>query len=268
MKTKIMAIINTTSDSFYDKSRFYQLDQALKKAEEMIQEGADYLDIGGCSTRPGSESISIEEELSRTLPLITLLKKNFSIPLSIDTYHYEVAKQAIEAGATFINDITGLQDPKMRDLVIRSKLPCCINHILGTPKTMQDSPVYPRGVVLEIKEWLSKQVELFLKEGGEKHQIYLDPGIGFGKTVEDNLIILQELDQLQELGFPLLVGISRKSFIQKITKRDARGALAGTLALNTLLVQKNVDILRVHDVAEHKDIITLLNASSKVKALI
>ncbi len=266
--TKIMAIINVTPDSFYDRSRFKEIDLALEKAEEMIGEGADCLDIGGCSTRPGSGPVTIEEEIKRTLPLIEILKKNFSTPLSIDTYHYEVAKKAVDAGASFINDVTGLIDPRMRKLVIDAQLSCCITHMQGTPKTMQQNPSYPRGVTQEIKKWLFNQAKLLLDEGGEENQIFLDPGIGFGKSVEHNLIILQELNQLRELGFPLLIGLSRKSFIQKITKRPPERVLPGTLALNTLLIQQNVEILRVHDVAAHRDLITLLEAFNNAKVKI
>lgn len=263
--TKIMGILNVTLDSFYEKSRFFSVEQALEQAIQFEKEGADFIDIGGCSTRPGAEPISSEEELNRVLPVILELKKKISIPLSIDTYQYKVAKKAVENGIEFINDVTGFVDPNMRKLAAESALPICVMHMQNCPKTMQDKPFYPGGIVVELIDWFKKRIDLLLKDGVSIDQIILDPGIGFGKTVEDNYIILQELEKLQQLGFPLLLGISRKSFIQKTLCTTQDNALYGTLALATELMKQKVDILRVHDVLAHKDAQRVLLALNGVK---
>ncbi len=259
-----MAILNITEDSFYEGNRHVDFHDAVKAALRLQEEGADMLDIGGCSTRPNSLPVSVEEEINRTIPLLKVLKKKLSIPISIDTFRYEVASQAVDLGVNFLNDVTGFRDPKMRELAKISGLPICIMHMQEIPKTMQENPSYAKGVVHEIKRWFENRIEELLQEGVKKEQIYLDPGIGFGKTLEHNLQILQDLDKLRELSQPLLLGTSRKTFIQKLTKQSASGALYGTLGINSLLIEKEVDVLRVHDVAAHRDLLTVISALKKV----
>jgi len=240
------------------------LHDAVKKAHILQEEGADMLDLGGCSARPHSLPVSVEEEIKRTLPLLQILKKELSIPISIDTFRYEIASRAVDLGVDFLNDITGFKDPKMKKLAKTSALPICVMHMQERPRTMQVNPSYPDGVVQEIKKFFQSRIEELLEEGVKKEQIFLDPGIGFGKTLEHNLQILQDLDKLRELDQPLLLGTSRKTFIQKLTKQSASGALYGTLGINSLLIEKEVDILRVHDVAAHRDLLTVISALKKV----
>ncbi|MCH9633536.1 MAG: Dihydropteroate synthase [Chlamydiae bacterium] len=255
-----MGIINITNNSYFTKSQFISLSSAIEQALLLEKEGADYLDIGGCSTKPNSIPISTDEEIKRVIPVLKALKKELKIPISIDTYRYEVARQAVDEGVDFINDITGFEDPKMRQLAKKSELPICVMHKQGDSKTMQIHPTYAKGAIHEIREWFEKRIKLLLDEGIKKEHIYIDPGIGFGKTLEHNLEILQDLDKLRDLGLPLLLGTSRKTFIQKLTKQPAEKALYGTLGVNSMLIQKDVDILRVHDVAAHKELLAVLNA--------
>lgn len=269
MPTQIMGILNTSPHSFFVKSRHISLDKAIERAIEMEKEGADLLDIGGCSTNPSAPTPpSIEEEIQRTIPLIYELKKVLKIPLSIDTWRFEVADLAVEAGVDFLNDITGFSDPKMVKLASESGLRICVMHMQNQPHNMQLNPHYPKGVVEEISSCLFQKVEELTDRGIPREKIYLDPGIGFGKTVEDNLKILQDLDKFREAGCPLLVGISRKTFIQKLTQLSADKTLYGTLGLNSLLIEKNVEIIRVHDVAPHRDLRTVINAYKEIKSSI
>lgn len=268
MPTKIMGILNTTPDSFYEKSRFQKLDLAIARAIEMEKQGADYIDIGGCSTRPGSTPPSIVEEIQRTIPLIKELKKEISIPLSIDTYRVEVARLAIESGATFLNDVTGFTDPLMRELAKESGVELCAMHMNNHPASSSDSYSYSDGVAHEIFTFLKQKGQELESLGIPKEKIFLDPGIGsgkFGKTVEDNLMILQDLDKLREAGFPLLVGISRKTFIRKLTGHPPEKALYGTLGINSLLIERGIDLIRVYDVQAHRDLINVIEPLKKVK---
>lgn len=259
-----MGILNITEDSFYEGSRFLDFKDAIQAAVRLQEEGADILDIGSCSTRPHSLPVTVEVEIQRTIPLLQALKKELSIPISIDTYRYEVASQAVDLGVDFLNDVTGFSDPKMRQLAKTSGLPICVMHMQETPKTMQLNPSYPEGVTQEIMNWFQNRIEELCQVGVKKEQIYLDPGIGFGKTLEHNLQILQDLNKLRELNQPLLLGTSRKTFIQKLTKQPANRALYGTLGINSLLIDGGVDVLRVHDVAAHRDLLNVISALKKV----
>ncbi len=247
-KTRLMGILNVTPDSFYGKSRFPDADAAIRRGLELYEEGADIIDIGGESTRPGSDPVSVQEELNRVVPVISSLAKKIPIPLSIDTMKPEVAEAAIHAGASIINDVTGFSHPEMRRLAAISKLPICVMHMQGSPKTMQKKPSYPEGIIEHLTAYFEHRIELLLVNGVSHDQIILDPGIGFGKTVADNLEILHNVRRLKDIGFPLLVGISRKSFLSKILNRPAEELLAATLALNTVHIINGVDIIRVHDV--------------------
>lgn len=257
--TRIMAILNCTPDSFFSESRAQTINHAVERALQFVEEGASYIDIGGMSTRPGSKPVELSVELERVLPVVQALKSEISIPLSIDTYRYEVASKAIDLGIDFINDITGFQDPRMQRLAKDADVPICLMHMQNIPENMQDNPGYPKGVVEEVIDFFQKRLKPLYTLGLKPQNIYLDPGIGFGKSLDQNLKILQDLDKLRELGHPLLLGTSRKSFIRQITNRSAEESLYGTLGVNSLLIQKDVEILRVHDVRAHRDLIRVLH---------
>lgn len=256
-RTQLMAILNCTPDSFFDGGRYDTYENALAHGEKLIEEGADILDIGGESTRPGAAEISAEEEIKRVLPLVEHFAPK--IKVSIDTSKPEVAIHALKAGAGFINDVTGLNDPLMVKAAIDYDVDVCVMHMQGTPRTMQANPSYPKGVVTEIMEWFKMRVDVLLKAGIKPERLTLDPGIGFGKTAEDNVRILRNLPIFQSLGFPLLIGLSRKSFMSKILKKTGIKLLSTTLAMNTICISEGVSIIRVHDVKEHRDIIDLMH---------
>ncbi len=250
-----MGILNITPDSFADGDLYTNEAAAIKHAKQMIKDGADIIDIGGESTRPSSTPVSEQEELLRVLPIIKALKDEITI--SIDTQKPAVAKAALEAGADMINDITGLTNEKMREVAAKHNCPVIIMHMQGTPQTMQQQPEY-EDVTTEIKHFFQQQITL-AKEAGINNLI-LDPGIGFGKTLQHNLQILNNLDHFQDLKFPILIGTSRKSFIDKITPTKPEERLPGTLAANTIAIQKGAQIIRVHDVKEAKQAIQVAEA--------
>lgn len=259
MHTQLMGILNVTPDSFYDGGRYVDREAALKRAFQMIQEGADLLDIGGESTRPGAGAVSDEEEIRRIIPVIREIRSTSPIPISIDTCKVRVAEAALDAGATLINDISGFRDPAMRRLAAEAGTDICVMHMQGSPQDMQVNPEYPDGLIPSLLNYFDHQIELLVEAGVDPRRIILDPGIGFGKTVADNLQIIHNLPLLKDRGFPVLLGVSRKSFLQRILSRPASEMLAGTIAINTLAVQAGVDFLRVHDVLPHRDMVILLN---------
>lgn len=252
-----MGILNVTPDSFFEKSRFSTTEKAIEGGLALCKQGADIIDIGGESSRPGAAPVSEQEELARVIPVIEALRSVSAIPLSIDTTKAAVAAAAIKAGATFINDISGFRDPAMQDIAAQGDADICIMHMQGTPRTMQINPSYPEGVVKEIINWFECQIELLVKRGVPEGRIVLDPGVGFGKSVHDNLAIVRNIAAFRKLGFPLLVGISRKSFMSKILGKTPDQLLAATLGLNALLIQQGVNMIRVHDVQEHRDMISV-----------
>ena len=256
-KTLIMGILNVTNDSFYDGGRFFDVESAVAHAKKMVGDGADMIDIGGESTRPGSNPISVEEEFSRVEPIIKILRKNIDVPISIDTYKPEVAEKCINLGAEIVNDITGLKNPKMIELVANKKTPVIIMHMKGNPKSMQESPSYA-DVVNEIKEFLSERISTAKKSGIKK--IIIDPGIGFGKTTEHNLQILKRLSEFKDLNCPILIGTSRKSFIGQVTGLDINERLEGTIASIAIAIMNGADIVRVHDVKECKRAVQIADA--------
>ena len=258
-----MGIVNVTNDSFYDGGKYCATDQAISQALQLIQDGADILDIGGESTRPGSDPVSIQEELIRVVPVIEEIRKKSSIPISIDTMKPEVAEAAIHSGATLINDVTGFRNPEMRSIAAKYELPICVMHMQGSPKTMQANPHYPEGIVSHIVHWFENQIELLLRSGIHKRNIILDPGIGFGKTVDDNLTIIHNLQKFRDVGFPILLGLSRKSFMYKTLGISPSDVLGTTIAMNTIGVLQGVEILRVHDVLEHRRVLDLLGVYLK-----
>jgi dihydropteroate synthase len=250
-RTLVMGVLNLTPDSFYDGGRYTSLERALARAEQMIADGADILDIGGESTRPGAEPVPLEEELRRTLPVIEALAARYDIAISIDTTKSEVARRALQAGAHIVNDISGMSfDPRMPEVVAEAGALVILMHIKGTPKTMQQNPTYD-DVVREVCDALAQHAERAQRAGIPKENIWLDPGIGFGKTLEHNLQLLRHLPTLKSLGYPVLVGTSRKSFIGQILGGlPPEERLEGTLATLALAVAWGADVVRVHDVKE------------------
>ncbi len=246
---KIMGIINLSPDSFYPDSRVPTVVDALKKAECMIEEGADYLDVGAESSRPGARPISEEEELAIVLPVVKQLCQNFSIPVSVDTYKSSVAQKVLEGGASIINDITGLRYPEMAPIIAEYDAGVVIMHMRGSPENMQDDPHY-KDCVGEIKNFLELGIQTAESSGIASDRIWIDPGIGFGKTVTHNLEILANLNVFASLQKPLLLGTSRKSFIGKILDLPVAERLEGSLATAVLGMIKGAQILRVHDVKE------------------
>ena len=258
----LMGILNITPDSFHGPSRQQSIEEGLENGLAMISEGAGIIDIGGESTRPGSKSVSIEQELSRVLPIIKALRNaHSSIPLSIDTRNHEVAREALDAGATIINDVSGLRSQGMMDLVLDRNVPVCIMHMLGEPKTMQVNPSY-RDVVKEISSELLTTAQHLVDAGHEPSRICLDPGIGFGKTLEHNIDLLKGWETLRgEHDFPILWGVSRKSMIGQLTGHSAsEDRLFGTLGVAAYDHDVGIDWLRVHDVQAHADLLNVLRA--------
>jgi dihydropteroate synthase len=257
-KPLIMGILNVTPDSFSDGGQFIKADDAIAQAEKMVQDGADIIDIGGESTRPFSEAVSVEEELQRVIPVIKELSRRISIPISIDTSKSGVARKALDSGASIINDISALRmDPNMADLAGAYGVPLILMHMQGTPKNMQTSPTYT-DLFGEITSFLQTAVASAVAKGIEKHKIIIDPGIGFGKTVQHNLLILQNIHKFKSLGLPVLIGSSRKAFIRKLLKPANREDMdpllplveTGTQATVAAAAMNGADILRVHNVAD------------------
>jgi dihydropteroate synthase len=256
----IMGVVNVTPDSFSDGGRFLDADKAIDHGVELVAEGADILDIGGESTRPGAEPVGAEEELRRVLPVVEGLAGT-GTPISIDTSKALVASAAVKAGAGFVNDVTALRaDPRMVEVVAQSGVECCLMHMLGEPRTMQDDPRYD-DVVSEVKAFLSARLAFAVSNGVPEEKIVLDPGIGFGKTIEHNLELLRRLDELVALGRPVLVGFSRKSFLGRVTGREVTERLFATVAVNVLAYERGARLFRVHEVAPTKDALAVAAAT-------
>lgn len=255
---QVMGILNVTPDSFSDGGRYHLLDAALFRAEQMMNEGAAIIDVGGESTRPGSDEVSTQEELDRVIPVIEALR-DCPIPISIDTRKPEVMQEAISAGAGFINDVNALQDENTLALASKWQVPICLMHCQGSPKTMQNDPVYT-DVVSEVSEFLLQRVQACLAAGISRDRLILDPGFGFGKKLIHNLALLKSLDQLSNLGFPILVGLSRKAMLGELLNKPPVDRLAGSLALATWALLHRVKLLRVHDVAATCDVIKVFTA--------
>jgi len=254
-RTLLMGVLNVTPDSFSDGGKFFDPERAVQQALAMEQAGADLLDIGGESTRPGSTGVSAKEELARVLPVLQALRGLLKIPVSIDTQKSEVAEAALEAGAQMINDISGLKgDPRIAEVVARRRVPLILMHMRGEPRTMQAGP-FARDVMKDVLQGLRKSVAAARRAGVAKSQIIVDPGIGFGKSFAQNYELLQKLPQLAKLGYPLLVGASRKGFLGATLARDRKPAspeerIWGTAATVTASILNGAHIVRVHDVAE------------------
>lgn len=261
-KPKIMGILNVTPDSFYDGGKFNSEKKILLHVEKMLVDGADIIDIGGASSRPGANQISLDLELKRVIPAIEIIKKKFNNAIiSVDTFRSKVAEKAILSGASIINDISGGEfDRNMFKCVAENKVPYIIMHMKGNPTTMQKKPIY-KNVVTDIIKNLSKKI-YFARQHGVL-DIIIDPGFGFGKTLEHNYQILKNLEHFKELDCPILVGLSRKSMIYKLLKSSSEKSLNGTTSLNTISIQNGASILRVHDVREAKEVIELITFMNK-----
>ena len=260
---QVMAILNITPDSFSDGGQYFssghlQLDNLLRNAEIFLQEGAAILDVGGESTRPGAQSVSVQEELDRVIPVVEALVKKFDAFVSVDTSRPEVIKEAASKGASLINDVRALQLEGALAAAASTSLPVCLMHMQGQPKTMQQNPQYT-DVVNDVSGFLQKRIEVCLAAGVSSECILLDPGFGFGKTLEHNLALLRRLPELVAWGYPVLVGLSRKSILAQMLNRPVDQRLAGSLALAILAAQSGAHIIRVHDVAATVDVIKIVN---------
>ena len=264
-RTLIMGILNVTPDSFSDGGRFQTPHEAVEAGLCMADEGADIIDIGGESTRPGSEPVPDEEELKRVLPVIEKLAKLVSVPISVDTTKAAVARKAIEAGAEIINDISALRfDKEMGAVAAKAGAGLILMHMRGVPKTMQEGPIVYQDLLAEIKDFLRERIFYALSLGVEMERIMIDPGIGFGKTAEDNMRILKNLQQLQELERPILTGVSRKSFIGKVLDVPPQERLEGTIASVVVSIMNGSSVVRVHDVGVIKKVVTMTDAILRV----
>lgn len=248
-KPKIMGVLNVTPNSFYDGGVYLSLDKAIRRAAELVSEGADIIDVGGESTRPGAVKPSVSEEIDRVIPVIESIKQ-FNVPISVDTSRPEVIQAAVETGANFINDVRALQLPGAIEMAAQSNLPVCLMHMQGTPESMQNSPTY-KNVVKEVGEFLQQRIDACVAAGIKKENIIIDPGFGFGKSVNHNLVLLKSLKQFQQYGHPVLVGLSRKSLIGYLLNQpDPSHRLPGSLALAVIAALNGANIIRCHDVKD------------------
>lgn len=259
-RTAVMGIVNVTPDSFADGGRYLDSEKAIAHGIALASQGADIVDVGGESTRPGARPVSAAEEMGRVLPVIRGLRRTLSIPISIDTTKADVARAAVDEGADMVNDISALRfDPAMAPLVAAAKLPVVLMHMLGTPRTMQQSPRY-QDVVEEVKEFLRRRIRFALEAGVSAERIIIDPGIGFGKNLDHNLALLRGLPSFASLGQPLLVGPSRKTFVGKLLDAGPEERLEGSLAAAVAAVLAGANIIRTHDVKESRRAIRIADA--------
>lgn len=261
-----MGVLNVTPDSFSDGGRYASREAALRQAERLAAEGADILDVGGESTRPGSSGVSVQEEIDRVAPVLEALAARLALPISVDTSKPEVMRAAVAAGAGLINDVQALRRPGALTTAAALAIPVCLMHMRGTPASMQEAPVYADPVA-EVADFLRERVRVCEGAGIPRQRLILDPGFGFGKTLAHNLALLAGLGRLAELGLPLLVGLSRKSMIGALTGREVGDRLAGSLAAVVLAVERGALLIRVHDVAATRDVVkvtwALMQAAGK-----
>ncbi len=253
-----MGILNVTPDSFSDGGKYFDSSKAVERALEMIEEGADFIDIGGESTRPGSEEISIDEELKRVIPIIKSLNQTVQIPISVDTTKSRVAEESLNAGAEIVNDISSFRfDPNMAEVAAKYKASVILMHIKDKPKTMQQNPVY-QNLIAEIYSYLLNGTKIAEEKGIDR--IFVDPGIGFGKNLEQNVEIFKRLSEFKKIGYPILIGPSRKSFIGNILELPVEQRLEGTAAAVAISIINGANVIRVHDVKEMKRVAKVVDA--------
>lgn len=258
-KPQVMGILNVTPDSFSDGGKFNSINNALRQVGKMIADGASIIDIGGESTRPGAKDVSVKEELNRVIPLLSQIRKEFSVVVSIDTSKAEVMQAAIDEGAGLINDVRALQNEGCVEVLAESNVPVCLMHMQGLPRTMQNNPQYSH-VIRDIVEFFKERIATCELSGIANERILIDPGFGFGKTLEQNYQLLSQLSQFGELANHLLVGISRKSMIGNLLNRNVEERLAGSLTAAIIAAQQGAKIIRVHDVKETMDALSVLHA--------
>ena len=259
---QVMGILNVTPDSFSDGGKFSCFDNALKQVELMIENGVDIIDIGGESTRPGAVDVSEKDEVERVIPLLKAIKSRFDISVSIDTSKSRVMSEAITYGADMINDVRALQNKGCLDVVAQSDILVCLMHMQGMPRTMQEKPHY-ENIINDIVSFFVQRIESCAQKGINKARLILDPGFGFGKTLENNYQMLADFSQFKKLDLPLLAGISRKSMLGNLLNRDVEQRLAGSLTAAIIAVQQGASIIRVHDVPETVDALKVLKAVSQ-----
>jgi dihydropteroate synthase len=260
---KVMGILNVTPDSFSDGGAFNMLEDGLVQAGLMLSEGADIIDIGGESTRPGAQNVS-KQELDRVVPMIELICQRFDTIISIDTSKAQVMTEAVNAGASFINDVRALQEKGALDAAVAAKVPVCLMHMQGQPRVMQHNPYYV-DVVKDVITFLQQRISICRKAGIANGQILVDPGFGFGKSLEHNYRMLAKLEEFQTLNVPVLAGMSRKSMIGNLLQREMGERLAGNVAVATIAAQKGAQIIRVHDVKETVDAVKIINTINACK---
>lgn len=264
----IMGVLNVTPDSFYDGGRFISegslrvnKDKALISARDMWQAGAHIIDVGGESTRPGAKAVSLQEEMDRVLPVVEAISEHAEVIISVDTSRPEIMKAAASAGAGLLNDVRAFTEVGALNEAASLNLPICIMHMQGEPGSMQNAPIY-NNVLNDVKDYLAQRVQAALEAGIDKQNIMVDPGFGFGKTDEHNLLLLRHLSDIGSLGFPVLAGLSRKSMIGRLLGREPSERLAGSLALAMLAAQAGAGIIRVHDVPQTRDVLKMLEIFS------
>ncbi len=258
----VMGIINITPDSFSDGGNFFAPEQAADQFQRLVDEGAEIIDLGGESSRPGAEPVDVGEEWRRIGPVLSRVVGNSPVPISVDTYKAEIARRALDAGAAIINDISALRfDPEMADVLAAGSASVILMHMQGTPRNMQKNPVY-HDVVTEVNDFLTTQASVALAAGLPPEKIIVDPGIGFGKTLAHNLYILQRMKELAKMGYPVLIGASRKSFIGRISGANEQNRLAGSLAAAVLAAQAGINIVRVHDVRQTRQALEICAATA------
>ncbi|ALS97952.1 dihydropteroate synthase [Lacimicrobium alkaliphilum] len=257
---KVMGILNVTPDSFSDGGRFNQLDHALQQAQSMLDEGADFIDVGGESTRPGAAQVSVQQELDRVVPVIEAISSNFDTLISIDTSKAVVMAEAVKAGAVLINDVRALREDGALAAAAASNAAVCLMHMQGQPRTMQHSPHYD-DLIDDISDFFRQRIRACDSAGISQEKILLDPGFGFGKTLQHNYLLLNKLEHFQQLGCPLLVGMSRKSMLGKLLNNEVAERLAGSLACATIAAFKGAQIIRVHEVGPTVDALKVVQAT-------
>ncbi|WP_298627591.1 dihydropteroate synthase [uncultured Legionella sp.] len=262
-KPLIMGVLNVTSDSFFDGGRYLSMDRACEHAFDLIAHGADIIDIGGESTKPGAIEVPLDIELSRIVPVIEHIRKNSDVCISIDTYKPQVMSAAVYAGANIINDVYALQRDGALSIAAQLGVPVCLMHMQGTPNTMQNQPTYPEGVMVELMQFFRGRINACENAGIKKDRIIIDPGFGFGKLVEHNLHLMNKLDKLNEFNLPVLLGLSRKSTIGAVLGKETEQRLVGSIALAVYAALKGVGIIRTHDVDETNQALLMVDAVSQ-----
>ena len=258
---QVMGIVNMTPDSFSDGGNYNNLDDAMRRVDSMIQAGASFIDVGGESTRPGAAEVSVEEELDRVIPLVEKIARYFDVWISVDTSKPQVITESAKAGAHLINDIRALTEPGAIEAAAKTQLPVCIMHMQGDPKTMQDAPHYQQDIYQEVDQFFTQHINRCINAGIERQKIILDPGFGFGKTLQHNYRLLAKLKNFHHFGLPLLVGMSRKSMIGQVLNVPPQERMIGSVSCAVIAAMQGAQIIRVHDVKETFDALRIVQAT-------